>query len=199
MSHWFSGLATGSVRYHLMSGLRYMVMAPSKQVRGALAWRQGEKGTAMAYAAIDVARWFVAWADDDPESEAQLTNLKLQKLLYYAQGHWLANHDEPLFADPIQAWAHGPVVPAVYHEFKHFGSGAIDAEQVLGDEFDWGDFADVDAHLVSVWNTYGQYAAWALRQRTHRESPWRDAFDEDARGTVISNEALKAHFASTRL
>ena len=47
-----------------------------------------------------------------------VSNLKLQKLLYYAQAWNLAIHSKLLFNDPIQAWVHGPVVPSVWHEFR---------------------------------------------------------------------------------
>ncbi|MFD2419431.1 Panacea domain-containing protein [Amycolatopsis pigmentata] len=68
------------------------------------------------YNASTVAKWFVAWAEAD--DEATLSNLKLQKLLYYAQGHYLALTGRPLFDDEIQAWSHGPVVPAVYRQWN---------------------------------------------------------------------------------
>lgn len=48
-------------------------------------------------------------------------NLKLQKLLYYCQGIHLKVVDTPLFNDVIEAWRYGPVVPSVYHKYKHFG------------------------------------------------------------------------------
>ena len=60
------------------------------------------------FRAREIAEWFLAWAED---IEADISNLKLQKLLYYAQGHYLARTGVPLFDDVIQAWAHGPVVP----------------------------------------------------------------------------------------
>jgi uncharacterized phage-associated protein len=66
--------------------------------------------------ASEVANYLVASFRDagDP-----LTNLKLQKLLYYAQGWYLAIHDEALFDERIEAWPRGPVVPPVYGSFKH--------------------------------------------------------------------------------
>ena len=48
------------------------------------------------------------------ENRSGITNLKLQKLIYYAQAWFLALHDEALFDDPIEAWVHGPVVPEVF-------------------------------------------------------------------------------------
>ena len=56
-----------------------------------------------------------------------ITNLKLQKLLYFAQGWFLALYDTPLFKEEIQAWIHGPVVATVYHSYKGFGYGPITA------------------------------------------------------------------------
>lgn len=136
--------------------------------------------------------WLLAWAD---QNDASVSNLKLQKLLYYAQGHYLGRYGRPLFDDAIEAWAHGPVVPSVYHELKIFGNGAIEVDQVVGENFDWDDFKDVEQHLMRVWNTYGEYEAWALRNRTHREAPWKTTFDEGARGLVISHRKMQDYFA----
>ena len=66
--------------------------------------------------AVDVARYFLAQSDDDAGDI--ISNLKLQKLLYYAQGVTLALTGKPLFSDPIEAWQHGPVVPSVYRLYK---------------------------------------------------------------------------------
>lgn len=146
-----------------------------------------------SYSAREVMTWLLAWAD---QNDASVSNLKVQKLLYYAQGHYLGKYGRPLFNDKIEAWAHGPVVPAVYRELKRYGNGAIDVDQVVDDNFDWDDFRDVEQHLMRVWNTYGEYEAWALRNRTHRESPWKTTFDEGARGLVISHQKMQDFFAS---
>ncbi|TQS42908.1 DUF4065 domain-containing protein [Cryptosporangium phraense] len=137
------------------------------------------------------------WADEETGEDPGLTNLKLQKLLYYAQGHYLGEHGKPLFSDEIQAWAHGPVVPNEYHRLKHFGAGPIDTERAVAESFDWDDYRDVEQHLIKVWNTYAKYAAWALRQRTHSERPWKEAFDRGEWNMVISQDALREFFAPT--
>ena len=61
--------------------------------------------------AFDVANYFLSI----PEYE-DLTNLKLQKLVYYAQGIHLAIYGKPLFNEAIKAWEHGPVVPELYRK-----------------------------------------------------------------------------------
>lgn len=147
-------------------------------------------GTA-TYTAMTIAKWFIAWAED--AEDTGLSNLKLQKLLYYAQGHHLASRGEPLFRDQLQAWSHGPVVPTVYHAFKDAGSGPITLAD--DDDFEW---TDVDMEtaqfLGKVWNTYGGIAAWRLRNMTHDEAPWREHFVDGERGLVIPEESLRMHF-----
>ncbi|TCK65777.1 type II toxin-antitoxin system antitoxin SocA domain-containing protein [Curtobacterium sp. PhB136] len=144
------------------------------------------------HTALDVAKWFLAWADAE---DAELSNLKLQKLLYYAQGQHLGRTGEPLFSDEIEAWGHGPVVPAVYRAFKAFGAAPIEPEGVLR-SFDWSNYSDVQQHLANVWLTYGVYSAWALRDKTHREAPWVEAFNADERNAVIGQDALRSFFAA---
>lgn len=60
------------------------------------------------------------------EPEPDLTNLKLQKLLYYAQAWHLVFRQEPLFTDRIEAWRHGPVVPSVFRQYRHFEDRRIE-------------------------------------------------------------------------
>lgn len=146
--------------------------------------------------ARDISNWLLMWADEEEGEDAGLTNLKLQKLLYYAQGHYLAQAGTPLFRDTIQAWAHGPVVPSEYHRLKAYGSGPISLDAASPEDFDWDAYRDIEGHLIKVWNTYGKYAAWALREKTHQEAPWLDAFDAAAHNVVISNDSMERFFRS---
>jgi uncharacterized phage-associated protein len=142
------------------------------------------------YDATTIAKWFLAWADY--EEEGALSNLKLQKLLYYAQGHHLARAGLPLFDDHIQAWAHGPVVPTVYRQYSAYGSNAIPAP----DQFDF-ESIDASTHnlLASLWETHGSKSAWKLREMTHSEAPWRDSFREEERNVVIPVRNIQQYFA----
>jgi uncharacterized phage-associated protein len=144
------------------------------------------------YSATIIAKWFVDWAATE---DAHLSNLKLQKLLYYAQGHHLAGHRRPLFHDDIQAWSHGPVVPDVYHTFKEFRSDPIRLPE--DDAFDWDDVdTETTQFLIKVWNTYGGVAAWKLRNMTHAEPPWREHFSQNERYIVIPQEEIRSYFES---
>ena len=149
----------------------------------------------MTYSAQTIAKWFVAWAEADDDGEGNLTNLKLQKLLYYAQGHYLAQHGEPLFDDRIQARKHGPVVASVYQQWKSDG-----AQELHLPDDDTFEFSDVDEDttkfLLDVWNRYGSLAAWRLRDMTHEEPPWRDVYKPGEAGTVIDQKAMQKYFRS---
>lgn len=145
------------------------------------------------HTANQIADWFLAWADD---IEADLSNLKLQKLLYYAQGHYLASTGTPLFEDRVEAWAHGPVVRGIYARFKKYGKSVIDADSEIPDSFDWDDYIDVNDHLVKIWNTYGGYEAWTLRNRTHSESPWRSVWNSEVDRIEIPQASMRSYFAS---
>lgn len=136
-----------------------------------------------------VARFLLAMAEGDDGGE-NLSNLKLQKLLYYAQGAHLALHDKPLFSDNIKAWQHGPVVPQVWHDYKGYGAGEI-AEEI--DE-DFSDFpTEAKDVLAEVYDVFGQFSAWKLRNMTHNEAPWREAWTRGS-GETIPHESMKIFF-----
>ncbi len=119
--------------------------------------------------ASDVADYFLSSVDE--ESGDNISNLKLQKLVYYAQGLHLAMHDgQPLFDDDIEAWQHGPVVPELYRRYKDHGAGAIPRPAAIDlEKFS----SETCAFLEDVWETFGQYSAMKLRAMTHEEPPWK--------------------------
>ena len=138
---------------------------------------------------FDVARYFLALVDEDAGDS--LSNLKLQKLTYYAQGFHLAVYDEPLFPERIEAWAHGPVIPDLYHALKQFGSAPVQMD---------GDF-NIDIYaprvrelLDEVYSVYGQFSAVRLRNISHQEPPWAGT----PQGGVIS-EAVMSDYFKTQL
>ena len=137
----------------------------------------------------DVADFFLR--QGDPEAGDLMSNLKLQKLVYYAQGLHLALHGKPLFSEPIEAWVHGPVSPTLYRRFKAFSSGAITEEPAV----DLSRFSPVEIELLAeVYQVYGQFSAFKLREMTHGETPWMDT----PKGEVIGHDVM-AEFFKTRL
>lgn len=140
--------------------------------------------------AQDVAEYFLTIVDRENAGDV-LTNLKIQKLLYYAQGFSLALNRRPLFHEKIIRWNLGPVVIEVYENLKKFGSDAIPAPK----DFDISKFDEDDIELLSeVFEVYGQFSATALVNMTHEEPPWRMTRDKEE----IDLKKLQNHFM-TRL
>lgn len=140
--------------------------------------------------ANDVAAFFITRAAE--EDDVGLSNLKLQKLVYYAQGFHLAIHDSPLFPERIEAWTHGPVCPSVYREYKQYGSGLISTPATMPAAA----LSDDELGLLEeVFMVFGQFSAWKLRDMTHEESPWRN---HEADAETIPVDEMKAYF-KTRL
>lgn len=63
-----------------------------------------------------------------------ITNLKLQKILYYIQGYFFKHLGEAAFDDNIESWRYGPVVPSVYYEYCSYVSNEIQANYDLDDD-----------------------------------------------------------------
>ncbi|EDN70714.1 conserved hypothetical protein [Beggiatoa sp. PS] len=136
--------------------------------------------------AQDVANFFIMKGIDDEESG--ISNLKLQKLLYYAKGFHQAIFEEALFPENLWAWTYGPVVPEMYQAYKQYGKDPI--TQVEYDPTHRFDEEQLEL-LNEVWSTFGQFSAWKLRDMTHNEKPWLD-HEEDA--SMINDEELQDYF-----
>lgn len=102
--------------------------------------------------------------------DADLTAMKLQKLVYYAQAWHLARFGEPAFDDEIQAWSQGPVVRKLYA--LHRGLRRVGGMA-------WGDARrlpeSVGLIVELVRSRYGALSGDELSRITHRERPWRAA------------------------
>jgi uncharacterized phage-associated protein len=97
-----------------------------------------------------------------------MTAMKLQKLCYYAYGYHLAWEERPLFPERFEAWANGPVCPALYA--MHRGQFQLKPGDVEGNPkaLDAGETESLDLVLA----TYGKFTAHQLSRMTHVESPW---------------------------
>jgi len=137
----------------------------------------------------DIANYFLA--KNDPEAGDMISNLKLQKLCYYAQGFHLAMFNEPLFTEEIEAWQHGPVIPSLYRKYRDYGADSIPAP----DKLDLSIYdKKVQDLLDEVYRVFGQFSAWKLRNLTHEEAPWKEAFEKGAGVEVITHASMKEYF-----
>ena len=144
------------------------------------------------YTAENVAKYLIylasqAFVGDNKEREG-ITNLKLQKVLYFAQAYYLSKVGRLLFSDNIEAWAYGPVVPDVYKKFRSNKSNPIIFEK------DTSSLSDEDKEILKkVWGTFGGYSASKLVDITHAHTPWKEA--NKTTSQIISHKAIKDYYA----
>ena len=78
----------------------------------------------MSQSVLNIAKYLIS--KSNPEEGGELmSNMKLQKMLYYCQGLYYAIKKKPLFDEKIFSWQYGPVVKEVYHEYKGHSSNGI--------------------------------------------------------------------------
>jgi len=130
--------------------------------------------------ALDIATIVLAHSDNTGDL---VTNKKLQKLLYYIEA-WSQAYDMSLIDDNFEAWVHGPVVPAVYHEYKRFGYAPIvtsyapgeSSSQRLGKLLSSPDLTSEQKDILfAVLEQYSPMSSYQLEQLSHKEQPWIEA------------------------
>lgn len=156
------------------------------------------------YTAQEIAKWFLyknyaeqkekVATNDDYEVYEGITHLKLQKLLYNAQGVCLATIGIKLFSDDLEAWEHGPVVRNVYDTYCVFGRNSIiipvtpeNNEIIRRIESD----TEIKNILDLVYDNFSIYTAWQLREMSHvKGGPW----DKTEKNKTIDTKLIKEYF-----
>ena len=166
-----------------------------------------------ATTAVAVANTFLDIQDADQGVFRRIDHMKLQKLVYYAHAWWLANQDEPLYGDDVEAWPWGPVVRNVYLEFKHWGRGQVDGRGTELVKVGVGalDFRikapepvsdNVRAFLGQVWETHKGLSGVQLSNATHAPGePWdivRNQYGSLDGKPRIPNELIRDVFRAKR-
>lgn len=127
--------------------------------------------------------------------EGAMSAMKLQKLCYYAQAWSMVWDEAPLFDDRIEAWANGPVAPALYAAHR----GLYTVSQIMGGSPDALTSDQTDT-IDSVLRSYGALTAHQLSKLTHSEDPWRLArrglAPTDRGQTEISIDSMRVFYAA---
>jgi len=127
-----------------------------------------------------------------------MTPMKLQKLVYYANGWYAGYTGQPLIDEAVEAWPYGPVIPSLYHEFKRYGSAEIDSRaREEGREVQPPADTELRQFLDNVWKQYGQFTGIRLSEMTHAlGSPWDLTWKAAAgvRNAGIPFELIARHF-----
>lgn len=122
-----------------------------------------------------------------------ITNLKLQKLLYYIQGYFFKVFKKRAFDEEIVNWTYGPVVPEIYHKFKIFGPEPLeifDDEDIDMALFILNEFPEEKKLIDRIIEKSFEFDAFKLVDMTHSEMPWRSTKLHEE----ISVEYIKDYF-----
>ncbi len=157
------------------------------------------------YPAVAIANYFLELAKKEHKD---IDPLKLQKLVFIAHGWHLGIHEAPLVKERVEAWEWGPVIPSVYHAFKHFGRRPVTEP---GEDAEWNPLGSIEPivpkveesdrkttdFLSEVWKIYGKYSGIQLSNLTHeKESPWDKVrrANEDHRWLVIGDDIIQKYY-----
>lgn len=123
----------------------------------------------------------------------RLSNLRLQKILYFVQAEFLISEKHACFYNEIEAWDFGPVVPEVYNKYKIFGSSNI--EVAYSNDIE----SSIDFHdrtvIINVIEACKQYSTYQLVSITHSQSPWLDNYSKGSYNT-ISQQCIREYFGN---
>ncbi|MGL5151274.1 MAG: Panacea domain-containing protein [Clostridium sp.] len=123
------------------------------------------------YPVMTIARYTINKCIDLDRS---ISNLQLQKILYYIQGECMRKGlEDGVFSEDIIAWQYGPVVPEVYYEYNNYSSSNINNIQ---------DCDVVEETIQNIINPVieekSKLSAWKLVEQTHNEHPWKSSYIE---------------------
>lgn len=157
------------------------------------------------YKAMDIAQYVINYAID---LNKPVSNLKLQKILYYIQAALLINTTDSFIEDEIYNWRHGPVIEEVYQEYKKYSNNPIQEKQYeyfiyeVDDSFSLykriytfeerqQQILNRDKALIKdVVDSLIDYDPWVLVKETHLEDPWTNTKTNE----IITKESIKEYF-----
>lgn len=152
-----------------------------------------------------VSNWLLDWCD---QNGFQISNLALQKILFFLHGSWLSRLRKPLVSDPFQAWDYGPVVRVAYDCFKHNGDNPIHDRAFIFDFFDHKreiartTFSEFEKDQLSgLADRFARMPASALVELSHAPGgPWDLVWHGhvQAPNMVIDNCLILNHFSDSR-
>jgi uncharacterized phage-associated protein len=146
----------------------------------------------MTYDARQIANWFIERAAKDGRV---LSIMSLLKLAYIAHGWNLEMRNAPLFANRVEAWRYGPVIPDVYNAFRSQGINPTKPVEAFASPTE-----AVDANfLEQIYKIYGGLSAFRLSELTHEAGgPWETASKLGGSYAEIPNDMILGHYVQKR-
>lgn len=142
----------------------------------------------MSYSALEIAKYVI---NHEHDNGREISNLRLQKLLYFVQAKILVETGNPCFEDEMEAWEYGPVVPTVYEVYKRYGSLPISGKQNLSGIID----SEIEKYIGEILDYFSNTPTFELVQITHNQTPWIEAKNKGLH-SCISVVSIKKFFTA---
>ncbi|AYJ01535.1 hypothetical protein CWO85_03495 [Candidatus Phytoplasma ziziphi] len=143
---------------------------------------------------FDIAKYFL-------NKDSSINKTKLQKLLYYSQGYFLAKYNTVLFNETIEAWIYGPVIPVIYAEILfqetmkpntnlNFDKSATNKNLTK----------EQKEILEQIYDEFYGLNSKELSKKTHEEDPWKTVYDPNKSWSecVITPKILYNYFSKRK-
>jgi uncharacterized phage-associated protein len=176
-------------------------MDRSKQLSEGEASRQTELA---AYDAREIANFLLDWA---AARKLEITQITLQKVLYFAHAWFLGRQGRALVDEEFEAWAYGPVLRSIHEQFRQHGDEPISTRAIRlnfatrrNEKVEYSFDEETVNALKRIFEFYSQYQPFALVEMSHEPGgPWDQVYRSGRTtaqvGMVISNTAIREHFA----
>lgn len=149
----------------------------------------GEQIRPARHSAMEFARYIIDLCTNIGSS---ISDLKLQKVLYYIQLAFILNRKEDAFVDEMEAWPYGPVVREVYNNYSSYGSTKICLQYPNANVFNEDELTIIHAVLYNCLNKN----AWDLVEMTHEPGgPWDITYDQGRGYKKVINRDLIRKYA----
>lgn len=174
--------------------------------------KKGREGSRMdrnykIYDVLDISRYIINYSIEEGKS---ISNLLLQKILYYIQAAFLVEKNRACFKENIIHWSYGPVIEEAYYEFKRYGNNGISNQKEYlkfyydnksismkyeVQTFDNKCIENNDKELINkVVRLYWNCNPFALVHKTHQEDPWKNTSQNE----VMEIESIKKYFKENK-
>ncbi len=143
------------------------------------------------YKAIDVANYVISYTN---KLKKPVTNLKLQKMLYFIQGFSYAQMDKRFIDEEFEAWPYGPVIRSAYIYYSIFGSFTIKTIEQSNSNID--KFSEEDKNFLDeIILKLNMYTASQLVKASHTKgSPWNETFEKKGPKSIIDDSLIEKYF-----
>ena len=138
------------------------------------------------YSAHSIAKYIINWCNNH---SIRITNLKLQKLLYFLQGEIVKQTGIKLIREDFYAWQLGPVIPEVYNAFSMYSSSTI-PKQELNISID----PQLVKHIEVVLLKYAKRSTWDLVDLSHCQDPWKYNYQIFGDRAIIPFKSIEDFF-----